>query len=151
MAPASQVAVSERDACVFCKIVAGQAPASVVYQDEDVMAFMAVPQAARGHVLVVPREHYANCFELDYRLAGPLFGATIGVARAVRRLYRPDGISLIQNNGTAAGQSVFHVHVHVLPRTQGVPARIDNPSGISDRAELDRLAAEIAAALEGSE
>jgi histidine triad (HIT) family protein len=143
--------MSERDACIFCKIVAGQSPASVVYEDEDVIAFMAVPQAAHGHVLVVPREHYADCFELDYRLAGPLFGATIGVARAVKRLYQPDGISLVQNNGTAAGQSVFHVHVHVLPRTHGVPARIDNPSGISDRAELDRLAAEIAAALEGSE
>ena len=136
------------NSCIFCKIVAGEAPASIVYQDERVAAFMAVPQAGRGHVLVVPREHVATCFELSDDLAGPLFGTTVRIARAVNRLYRPDGISLIQNNGAAAGQSVFHVHLHVLPRTQGVRVNLHDPGGLSDRAELDRLAAEIATALD---
>ena len=136
------------NSCIFCKIVAGEAPASIVYQDERVAAFMAVPQAGRGHVLVVPREHVATCFELSDDLAGPLFGTTVRIARAVNRLYRPDGISLIQNNGAAAGQSVFHVHLHVLPRAHGVRVNLHDPGGLSDRAELDRLAAEIATALD---
>jgi histidine triad (HIT) family protein len=134
--------------CIFCKIVRGEAPGSIVYRDDDVVAFMAAPQAGRGHVLVVPREHYANCFELDSELADPLFRTTLRIARAVNRLYRPDGISLVQNNGRAAGQSVFHVHLHVLPRTEGVRANLHDPKGLSDRGELDRLAAEISAALD---
>ena len=136
------------NSCIFCKIVAGEAPASIVYQDARVAAFMAVPQAGRGHVLVVPREHVATCFELRDDLAGPLFGTTVRIARAVNRLYRPDGISLVQNNGAAAGQSVFHVHLHVLPRTHGVRVNLHDPGGLSERAELDRLAAEIATALD---
>jgi histidine triad (HIT) family protein len=134
---------------VFCKIVAGEVPASLVCRDDRVAAFMAVPGAGRGHVLVVPRAHYATCLELPDELAGPLFGTAIRIARAVNRLYRPDGITLAQNNGTAAGQSVFHVHLHVLPRTEGVRVNLRDPQGVSDRAELDRLAAEIGAALEG--
>ena len=140
--------MSQPAPCIFCKLIAGQAPASVVLQDEQVVAFMAVPQAGRGHVLVVPRRHYATCFELDDTLAGPLFGAALRISRAVDRLYRPDGLSLVQNNRPAAGQSVFHVHLHVLPRTQGLRVNLHDPSGVSDRAELDRLAAEIAGALD---
>ena len=139
--------MSRAGSCVFCKIVAGEARGSIVYQGESVAAFMAVPQAGRGHVLVVPREHAATCFELDDALAGPLFGTAVRIARVVNRLYRPDGITLVQNNGAAAGQSVFHVHLHVLPRTQGVRPNLHDPRGSSDRAELDRLAAEIAAGL----
>lgn len=134
--------------CIFCRIVAGEAPASVVYRDADVVAFMAVPQAARGHVLIVPREHYPTCFDLDPKLAAPLFGTTLRIARAVQRLYRPDGMTLAQNNGRAAGQSVFHVHLHVLPRTEGVRVNLHDAKGVSDRDALDGLAAEISAALE---
>ena len=140
--------MSDGGACIFCRIVDGEAPASIVARNDRVVAFMAVPQAGRGHVLVVPRRHYATCFELDDALAGPLFGTALRIARAVDRLYRPDGLSLVQNNGAAAGQSVFHVHLHVLPRTRGVRVNLHNPSGLSDRAELDRLAAEIAGALD---
>ena len=85
--------------CIFCKIVAGEAPASRVYEDDEVLAFMAVPQAGRGHVLVVPREHYSTCFDLADQLAGPLFSTTLRVARSVNGLYRPDGLALGQNNG----------------------------------------------------
>jgi histidine triad (HIT) family protein len=137
------------EVCIFCRIVAGEAPSSVVYRDHEVVAFMAVPQSGRGHVLVVPREHAATCFELRDDLAGLLFRTAVRIARAVNGLYRPDGVSLVQNNGAAAGQSVFHVHLHVLPRMQGVRVRIGEQGWSSERAELDRMAAEIAAALEG--
>ena len=133
--------------CIFCKIVAGEAPASRVHEDDKVVAFMAVPQAGRGHVLVVPREHYSTCLDLADELAGPLFSTTLRIARAVNSLYRPDGITLVQNNGKAAGQTVFHVHLHVLPRTQGVRVNLHDPQGLSDRVELDRLAADIRAAV----
>jgi len=140
--------VSASPDCNFCRIVARAAPASLVYQDADVVAFLAVPQAARGHVLIVPREHYATCVELPPELAAPLFGTTLRIARAVHRLCQPDGMTLAQNNGRAAGQSVFHVHIHVLPRTEGVRVNLHDPKGRSGRGELDRLAGEISAALE---
>jgi histidine triad (HIT) family protein len=135
--------------CIFCKIAAGEVPASVVYRDDDIVAFMAVPQASRGHVLIIPRSHYETCFDLDPRLVAPLFETTVRVARAVNRTFAPDGLNLRQNNGRAAGQAVFHVHVHVLPRTVGVEPDFHGSSNIpSDRATLDQLAAQIAAALD---
>lgn len=106
---------------------------------------MAVPQAGLGHVLVVPTDHHATAMELPDGLGGELFETTVGIARAVDRLYHPNGISLVQNNRPAAGQSVFHVHLHVLPRTEGKRVRFDDPEGVRDRATLDRLAADIAA------
>lgn len=133
--------------CIFCKIAAGDVPASVVYRDDDVIAFMAVPQASRGHVLVIPRDHYETCFDLDDRLVGPLFETTVRIARAVKHTLAPDGLNLRQNNGRAAGQEVFHFHVHVVPRTQGVRLDFHAPGGPSDRPTLDQLAAQIAAAL----
>jgi len=139
--------MSDARACVCGKIVAGAAPASVVFRDDEVVAFMAASPSAPGHVLVVPRAHYETCFDLDDELAGPLFRMAIRIARAIKQLYQPDGIRLVQNNGPAAGQSVFHVHVHVLPATLGRRTSIDDSGRSADRAELDRLAAEIGAAL----
>jgi histidine triad (HIT) family protein len=134
--------------CIFCRIAAGEVPASVVYRDDDILAFMAVPQASRGHVLVIPRSHYETCFDIDPHLVAPLFQTAVRIARAVNRTFAPDGLNLRQNNGRAAGQAVFHVHVHVLPRTAGVELDFHGASGIpSDRATLDQVAAQIAAAL----
>ena len=133
--------------CLFCRIVRGEIPSDQVASTEGTYAFRDIDPVAPTHVLVVPRRHYATCFELDDALAGPLFGTALRIARAVDRLHRPDGLSLVQNNRPAAGQSVFHVHLHVLPRTQGVRVNLHDPKGLSDRAELDRMAAEIAAAL----
>lgn len=139
--------MTEATDCVFCRIVRGEAPASLVLRDDDVAAFMALPQARPGHVLVVPVRHLRDIYELPDELAGPLLATTARVARAVRRALQPEGISLLQNNGPAAGQTVFHLHIHVLPRAFGRRLEIHPPDAVSDRATLDDLAARIRAAL----
>ena len=105
----------ERNGCVFCQIVAGDAEASIPYQDDETVAFMDVKQFREGHTLVVPRRHVKDLFELDEPLGGALMTAVVRVGRAVRDALRPDGLYIWQANG-APWQEVFHVHFHVLPR-----------------------------------
>lgn len=102
--------------CVFCEIVAGTSPAHVVAEDERTMAFMDINPLVRGHVLVVPRAHAAQLWEMAPDDGQALMGTTQRVADAVHRALRPDGINLFHATGEAAGQTVFHVHLHVVPR-----------------------------------
>ena len=133
--------------CIFCRILAGQADASFVYRDDRVAAFMAVPQAGRGHVLIVPVEHYENAYDLPHALAEPIFSLALGMARAVKRALEPDGITLVQNSERGANQTVMHFHLHVIGRVAGERLSIHNPSGASNRRVLDQLAERIGRAL----
>ena len=105
--------------CLFCAIVAGEEPASVVWEDPLAMAFMDLRQPNPGHVLVVPREHIADILELDDRTGAALIAGTTRVARGVARAFAPDGLNVWQSTGEAAGQEVFHLHLHVMPRRTG--------------------------------
>ena len=107
------------DSCIFCRIVAGQAEASVVYEDDATLAFMNQRQANPGHVLVIPRAHIATIYELPPDLSARLFQTVVRTARAIERQLQPPGLNIWQSNGEAAGQEVFHVHVHLLPRRPG--------------------------------
>lgn len=102
--------------CVFCKIVAGQIPSTRVHEDEHTLAFMDLGQVNPGHVLVAVKRHAANLFELDEVQAAAVACASTRVARAIRDAFAPAGLSVYQANGKAAGQTVFHYHVHLLPR-----------------------------------
>lgn len=102
--------------CVFCRIVAGQIPSTRVYEDEHTVAFMDLGQVNPGHVLVTVKKHAANLFELDDVQAAAVAQASTRVARAIRDAFGPAGLSVYQANGKAAGQTVFHYHVHLLPR-----------------------------------
>jgi histidine triad (HIT) family protein len=102
--------------CVFCEIVAGTSPAHVVAEDERTMAFMDINPLVRGHVLVIPRAHAARLWEMAPDDGRALMSATQRVADAVDRAFQPDGINLFHATGEAAGQTVFHVHLHVVPR-----------------------------------
>ena len=102
--------------CVFCRIVAGQIPSTRVYEDEHTLAFMDLGQVNPGHVLVALKKHAANLFELDDIQAAAVARASTRVARAIRDAFGPAGLSVYQANGKAAGQTVFHYHVHLLPR-----------------------------------
>jgi histidine triad (HIT) family protein len=134
--------------CIFCRILAGQADGSFVYRHERVAAFMAVPQAGRGHVLVVPVEHYANAYDLPTELAGPIFGLALRLARVVKRALQPDGVTLAQNSERGANQTVMHFHLHVIGRLAGQRLSMHDPGGLSDRAEIERLAETIKRALD---
>ena len=102
--------------CVFCKIVAGQIPSTKVHEDEHTLAFMDLGQVNPGHVLVAVKKHAANIFELDDTQAAAVARTSTRVARAIREAFKPEGLSVYQANGKAAGQTVFHYHVHLLPR-----------------------------------
>lgn len=135
--------------CVFCEIVQGTKPASVVYEDDATLAFMNLGQANPGHVLVIPKRHFENIYELDAETAGRLFQTTVTVARAVRDCFRADGLNVWQSNGRAGGQSVFHVHIHIFPRRWGDGLLSFGVAGApaQPRALLDELAAKIRAHL----
>lgn len=107
------------DNCIFCKILADEIPSAVVYEDEDFRAILDVNPAARGHVLILPKKHAANIFDLPDEEASKIFVVAKKIAAAVKKTYHCDGVNILQNNGEAAGQTVFHLHVHVIPRFEG--------------------------------
>ncbi|MGE5532790.1 MAG: HIT family protein [Bacillota bacterium] len=106
--------MSEVD-CVFCKIISKQLPASIVYEDQQVVAFLSNRPVNEGHALVVPKKHYENIYDIPEEEASYLFKIAKRVAHAVRDAVAAEGIRIVQNNGWAAGQVIFHLHVHVIP------------------------------------
>jgi diadenosine tetraphosphate (Ap4A) HIT family hydrolase len=137
--------------CEFCEIIAGRSPASVVYRDGDCIAFMDIRPVTPGHLLVVPIEHATHLADLDSAEGGRLFALAQQLAAAVRRSdLKPKGINLFLADGEAAGQEVFHVHLHVLPRYRDDGFGLRLPPGYgpdADRARLEADAATIAQAL----
>lgn len=134
--------------CVFCEIVAGAAPAHVVAEDERTIAFMDIDPLVRGHVLVVPRAHARDLWEMAIEDGDALMRTTRRVAGAVNRAFDPDGVNLFHATGEAAGQTVFHVHLHVVPRWYDDAFR---PPLVPERGldpDLATPAAEIRAALD---
>jgi histidine triad (HIT) family protein len=101
--------------CIFCQIIKGKAPANIVYQDQYVMAFLSNRPVNAGHTLVVPKKHYENIYDITEEEAAQLFKIVKRVALAVKDAVSAEGIRIVQNNGEAAGQVVFHLHVHVIP------------------------------------
>ncbi len=105
--------------CPFCGIASGKAPASIIYEDAAVMAFMDLNPASIGHTLVVPREHFENIYEIPENVLADIFAVVKRVSAAVKKTVGAEGISILQLNGRAAGQMVMHFHVHVIPRFRG--------------------------------
>lgn len=133
--------------CVFCRIVARELPASIVLEDERVLAFMDLGQVNPGHVLVVLKDHAPDVFGLDDDQAAAVFRATARVARAVRDAFQPEGLSVYQANGPVAGQTVFHLHLHVVPRWAGDGMALAWPVKNPPREELEEYAARVRARL----
>jgi histidine triad (HIT) family protein len=139
--------------CVFCDILAGESPASMVYEDQRIAAFMDIQPVNSGHVLIVPRIHVANLADLEEGLAGDMFQVSARLAMAIRRTdLRCEGINLFLADGRAAGQEIFHVHLHVIPRFSGdgFGFRFGPDYGRpASRAVLDEVAESIRQGLEG--
>ena len=130
---------------IFAKILRGEMPAVKVYEDDHVLAFMDVFPQSRGHTLVIPKQSTArNFLEEAPDVIGPLMLGVQRVARAVRAALNPDGLVITQFNGAPAGQTVFHLHFHIIPRWEGV-ALGRHAQGMADMDELKVLAAEISA------
>jgi len=133
--------------CVFCKIVAGQIPATKVMEDEACVAFMDIGQVNPGHVLVAAKAHAEDVYALDEAQAGAAAGMVVRVARAIRAAFAPEGLSVYQANGAAAGQTVLHYHVHLVPRYAGDGMAFTWPVQNPPREALEANAARIRAAL----
>jgi len=129
--------------CVFCKIVAGQIPATVVHEDAQAMAFMDIGQVNPGHVLVAAKAHAENIYALDDDQAAAVFRAAARVARAIRAAFSPEGLSVYQANGRSAGQTVFHFHLHLVPRHPEDGMSLAWPVKNPPREKLEEYAARI--------
>jgi histidine triad (HIT) family protein len=129
--------------CIFCKIAQKQVPGSLVFEDEKVMAFLDIKPLNEGHTLVIPKEHYENVFDIPRELLAHVHGVTKQVALAVKKATGADGISIIQQNGKAAGQDIFHLHVHVIPRYEGQKLPSFSEIYEADRDKLSQTAAKI--------
>lgn len=102
--------------CIFCKISAGEIPSAKVYEDEDVYAFLDISQVTKGHTLVIPKKHVKNIYETNEEIASQLFARVPKISQAIDKSFTPKGINVLSNTGEAAGQSVFHLHLHLIPR-----------------------------------
>jgi len=133
--------------CVFCKIVAGQIPSTRVFEDELTLAFMDIGQVNPGHVLVTVKKHATYLHELDEAQAAAVARTCVKVSTAIQNAFKPEGLSVYQANGKAAGQTVFHYHVHLLPRHAGDGMELTWPVKNPPREKLEDYAAKIRAAL----
>lgn len=102
--------------CIFCKIIDGSIPSAKIYEDEHVYAFMDIMPLTKGHALVIPKNHKENVYDLSEEEASNLFRVVPRIATALKETFGPVGMNLLNNNGAPAGQSVFHFHLHFIPR-----------------------------------
>ncbi len=130
--------------CIFCKIVQKQAPASSIYEDQTTLAFLDIRPLTMGHTLVISKEHYMDIFDIPEHAFCQMHTTAKRVAKAVKAATNADGISIFQQNGKAAGQDIFHIHIHVVPRFMGQKLASFSSLELVDRDVLDKWAKKIA-------
>jgi histidine triad (HIT) family protein len=131
------------DDCIFCKIVAGELPAEVIDQDDHTVAFMDINPWTRGHALVIPRNHSTDLLEIDEADLGHAAAAARRLAQRMKDRLGCDGVNLLNACGAAAWQSVFHFHIHVIPRYHDDPLRLPTRPMQVDQGELATVAGEL--------
>ena len=135
-----------KDDCIFCRIVAGEVPSFRVCEDERTLSFLDLFPVAPGHALVVTRDHFSDIFEADAESLAAVAATSLRVARAIDAVLAPEGLGVFQLNRPAAGQTVFHYHMHLVPRKQGEAFSLHSRVR-GDHEELRSLAARLAAAM----
>ena len=128
--------------CIFCKIAGGEIPAATLYEDQDFRVILDLGPASRGHALILPKEHYANLYEMPEELLGKAASLAKRMGEAMKKALKCDGLNLVQNNGAAADQTVFHFHIHLIPRYDNDKVGLGWKPGTltdQDRDELVRL------------
>ena len=138
--------MKQLDGCIFCKIVRGEAPAHKVYEDERVLVFMDLFPVTDGHALIVTKEHFENLFEATEESLQAVVASSRRIARAIQAALEPEGLMVFQLNGRAAGQAVFHYHMHLMPRNEGEPLALHTRVQ-GDPERLREVAERLAAAL----
>jgi histidine triad (HIT) family protein len=131
------------ESCIFCKIVRKQAPASIVYEDETLIVFLDLRPLNIGHTLVIPKAHYVDIFDIPEKELSQVHKVAKQVSFAIKKATNADGISIIQQNGKASGQDIFHLHVHVVPRFEGQKLPRFSDLQEVERIKLDGMAKKI--------
>lgn len=127
------------DNCIFCKIANGEIPSRTLYEDENFRVILDLGPATQGHALILPKEHYADLFALPQETAAEAMKLAKKIAKAQKSALKADGLNLVQNNGTAAGQTVGHFHIHLIPRYEGDGQTIGWKPGNPSGEELDAV------------
>lgn len=133
--------------CIFCKIANGEIPSTTVYEDDMFRVILDLSPATEGHALILPKQHMANIYEMDETTAQKVFVLASHIATAMKKALNCDGINIVQNNGEAAGQTVFHFHMHIIPRYINDGQNINWIPGTSEPEEREKIAQKIKAAL----
>ncbi|MDD6806299.1 MAG: HIT family protein [Clostridiales bacterium] len=133
-----------KDDCIFCKIAAGEIPSKTIYEDEKYRVILDLGPATRGHALILPKNHYANLFELPEEDAKEVICLAKKMATIMKDKLGCDGFNLVQNNGEAAGQTVFHFHMHLIPRYENDGQEIGWKPGSPSQDELEEIKKQIA-------
>jgi histidine triad (HIT) family protein len=133
--------------CVFCKIINGEIPSKKIYEDNDVLAILDLSQIGKGHTLVLPKAHYENILDIPNDIYSKVMEKAKYLANVINKTYNPDGLNILNNCKEAAGQSVMHFHVHIIPRYDSDNFDIGWPQGEPDSAEQAELAEKLAARL----
>lgn len=134
-----------QDNCVFCKIIAGVIPSATVYEDDNFKAILDISPAAKGHIIILSKKHCENLMELDDQAAAEAILVARKLAKAMKAELNCDGINMLQNNGEAAGQTVLHYHIHLVPRFKGDTVKMTWTPGQYGEGEAARVAEAIAA------
>lgn len=133
------------DNCIFCKIANGEIPSATIFENEDCRVILDIGPAAKGHAILLVKKHVPNIFEMDADTAAKIFSVVPKVANAIKEVTGCDGMNILQNNGPAAGQTVFHLHIHFIPRFDGDKVAVGWKPGSYADGEAAELAAKIAA------
>ena len=131
--------------CIFCKIAKGEIPSKTIYEDEMFRVILDLGPATKGHALILPKEHFANLYELPDNYAEALMKVARKVGLLMKDKLSCDGLNLVQNNGEIAGQTVFHFHMHMIPRYEGDGQVIGWKPGEPTEEELEQIQSEILA------
>ena len=127
--------------CIFCKIAAGEIPSATLYEDEEFRVILDLGPASKGHALILPKQHYANLYELPDELAEKVIRLAKKMVIAMTKALQCDGFNVVQNNGEAAGQTVFHFHMHLIPRYKDDHAGVTwTPGKLTDEVRDEVLA-----------
>ena len=130
--------------CIFCKIANGEIPAATLYEDDDFRVILDLGPASKGHALILPKEHYANLYEIPDELAAKVIVLAKKMITKLTDVLGCDGYNLVQNNGAAAGQTVFHFHLHMIPRYEGDQVGLGWKMGELTDADRDEILAKLA-------
>lgn len=136
------------ETCIFCLIAKGEIPCAKVYEDDSILAFLDLSPVHPGHTLVIPKEHYKDMLHVPCELGSAVFSALKKVGSAVMRATGASGFNVMQNNGSAAGQAVFHIHWHIIPRFDGDNLGMWEQGKYPDAAAMQSMAAKVASCLE---